>query len=39
MIAAIAKVHQLTVVTRNVADFTQLAVPLLSPFGMIDASS
>ena len=39
MIAPIAKVHQLTVVTRNVADFTQFAVPLLSQFGMIDASS
>ncbi|MFM9101404.1 MAG: type II toxin-antitoxin system VapC family toxin [Cyanobium sp.] len=32
MIAAIAKVHHLTVVTRNVADFTQFAVPLLNPF-------
>ncbi|MCP9810206.1 type II toxin-antitoxin system VapC family toxin [Cyanobium sp. HWJ4-Hawea] len=32
MIAAIAKVHQLTVVTRNVADFSRLDVPLLNPF-------
>jgi len=32
MIAAIAKVHQLTVVTRNVADFSGFGVPLLNPF-------
>ena len=32
MIAAIAKVHQLTVVTRNVGDFSQFEVPLLNPF-------
>ena len=32
MIAAIAKVHQLTVVTRNVTDFKRFAVPLLNPF-------
>jgi predicted nucleic acid-binding protein len=32
MIAAIAKVHQLTVVTRNVADFSSFGVPLLNPF-------
>ena len=32
MIAAIAKVHQLTVVTRNVANFKPFAVPLLNPF-------
>ena len=32
MIAAIAKVHQLTVVTRNVGDFSHFAVPLLNPF-------
>ena len=32
MIAAIAKVHQLTVVTRNVANFKRFAVPLLNPF-------
>ena len=32
MIAAIAKVHQLTVVTRNVADFSRFDVPLLNPF-------
>ena len=32
MIAAIAKVHQLTVVTRNVDDFSRFEVPLLNPF-------
>ena len=32
MIAAIAKVHQLTVVTRNVADFSSFGVPLFDPF-------
>jgi len=32
MIAAIAKVHHLTVVTRNVADFNRFEVPLLNPF-------
>jgi toxin FitB len=32
MIAAIAKVNSLTVVTRNVADFTSFAVGLLNPF-------
>jgi predicted nucleic acid-binding protein len=32
MIAAIAKVHGLTVVTRNVSDFSTFAVPLLNPF-------
>ena len=32
MIAAIAKVHQLTVVTRNVGDFGRFEVPLLNPF-------
>jgi len=32
MIAAIAKVHQLTVVTRNVSDFRRSDVPLLDPF-------
>ena len=32
MIAAIAKVHQLTVVTRNVGDFNPFEVPLLNPF-------
>ena len=32
MIAAIAKVHHLTVVTRNVADFSGSGVPLLNPF-------
>ena len=32
MIAATAKVHGLTVVTRNVAGFKAFAVPLLNPF-------
>jgi predicted nucleic acid-binding protein len=32
MIAATAKVHGLTVVTRNIADFNSFGVPLLNPF-------
>ncbi len=32
MIAAIAIVNQLTIVTRNVRDFEQLGVPVLNPF-------
>lgn len=32
MIAATAKVHSLTVVTRNVADFKHFGVPVLNPF-------
>jgi predicted nucleic acid-binding protein len=32
MIAATAKVHHLTVVTRNVSDFTHFEVELLNPF-------
>jgi toxin FitB len=32
MIAATAKVHGLTVVTRNTADFKSFGVPLLNPF-------
>lgn len=32
MIAAAARVHKLTVVTRNVADFKQFKVELLNPF-------
>ena len=32
MIAATAKVHTLTVVTRNVADFANFDVPVLNPF-------
>jgi predicted nucleic acid-binding protein len=39
MIAAIAKVHQLTVVTRNVADFSGFGVPLLNPFNQGGAPS
>ena len=34
MIAAIARVHQLTVVTRNLADFSRFDVPLLNPFNV-----
>lgn len=33
IIAATAKVHGLTVVTRNVADFKALGVDVLNPFG------
>jgi predicted nucleic acid-binding protein len=32
MIAAIARVHQLTVVTRNIRDFQDFGVELLNPF-------
>jgi hypothetical protein len=32
MIAATAKAHGLTVVTRNVGDFKPFAVPVLNPF-------
>jgi hypothetical protein len=32
MIAAIAKTHGLTVVTRNIADFAHFDVALLNPF-------
>jgi predicted nucleic acid-binding protein len=32
MIAAIAKLHHRTVVTRNVADFSRFEVPLLNRF-------
>jgi len=32
MTAATAKVHGLTVVTRNLADFKAFGVPLLDPF-------
>jgi predicted nucleic acid-binding protein len=33
MIAATARVHELTVVTRNVRDFARFEVPMFSPFG------
>ena len=36
MIAAVAVVHHLTVVTRNVRDFEQLGVPTLDPFAHRD---
>ncbi len=36
MIAAVAKVHRLTVVTRNVRDFHALGVPVLDPFRFAD---
>jgi predicted nucleic acid-binding protein len=32
LIAATAQVHQLTLVTRNVRDFTDCGIPLLNPF-------
>ena len=32
MIAATAEIHQLTVVTRNVADFQPFGIPLFNPF-------
>jgi len=35
MIAATAKVHGLTVVTRNLADFKAFGVPLIDPFRVI----
>ena len=34
MIGAIAKVHQLTVVTPNLSDFSRFDVPLLNPFSV-----
>ena len=34
MIAATATVHALTVVTRNVRDFTDFGVKLLNPFAL-----
>ena len=34
MIAAIARVHQLTVVTRNLNDFRRFDVPLFDPFSV-----
>ena len=33
MMAATARVHELTVVTRNVRDFARFDVPVLNPFG------
>jgi predicted nucleic acid-binding protein len=32
MIAATAKLHRLTVVTRNIRDFEPFSVPTLNPF-------
>jgi predicted nucleic acid-binding protein len=32
MIAATAKIHQLTLVTRDVRDFDSCSIPLLNPF-------
>jgi predicted nucleic acid-binding protein len=32
MIAAIAKVHNFTLVTRNVADFKRFGIPVVNPF-------
>ena len=34
MIAAIARVHQLTVVTRNLNNFSRFDIPLLNPFSV-----
>ena len=36
MVAAVAVVHRLTVVTRNVGDFERLGVPALDPFAHYD---
>ena len=38
MIAATARQHKLTVVTRNVADFKSLGVPVLNPFKNVPGS-
>lgn len=32
MIAATASIHNLTIVTRNIADFTSFGLPLINPF-------
>ncbi|MFM6157347.1 MAG: PIN domain-containing protein [Sphaerospermopsis kisseleviana] len=32
MIAATAKIHQLTLVTRNIRDFDSCGIPILNPF-------
>jgi hypothetical protein len=38
MIAAIARVHDLTIVTRNVADFATFGIRVLNPFEFNSAS-
>ncbi len=37
LIGATALVHRMTVVTRNVADFTPMGVPVLNPWDLLPA--